>query len=392
MAAPAEGSKPISDVSKPGQTGATPTTRPIIISHGGMMKDPMVSGSAAASDLEEEAKPVAPVIQTPTRAKVIQPVSVEPPKTEPSEKPAEAEQEAPEESTASPEPVSDEAVVDAVIEQATTKKKDGRLSEEEIKQQEAINKLITDKTYFVPIGQVRRRHRRYALLVSLVIALLVVGGLTYAIQSGRLKLDSIFSSSKVADTSDTPRPVAVAPIAPVAPKLTAFSNKDVGMSFSYPAEWGSATVTTNAKETTEKGKRTIITFASQPHVSIGLKSADWKDTSKDVNRACTQPGFTAYVAQKTDLGNGRRVVLDKPSLQVYEELTGGLCDDTELTGNVKFAKTTVYPGASVLYQSKVEDKFDLAQRIADYKKDYNKYFPDSLRQQIISLTSSIVQL
>ncbi len=189
MAASSADKKPIMDVSKPGETSAAPTTRPIIAGHRTIMKDPMVSNDVSAPDIEPP-KPAEPESAPSTRAKVIQPpVSVEPAKQEEAkpEEPAAAEPEK--------EPTQDtdssEAVVDAVIDQAVSKKKDDKLTEEDIRQQEAIEKLVADKTYFVPVGQVKRRHRRMALLTVFIIALVLAGLFVYGVQSGRINLDNL---------------------------------------------------------------------------------------------------------------------------------------------------------------------------------------------------------
>ena len=52
MPAPAN-KKPIMDVAKPGDTAATATSRPVIINHGMLVKDPMMQdkGDEAASEL-----------------------------------------------------------------------------------------------------------------------------------------------------------------------------------------------------------------------------------------------------------------------------------------------------------------------------------------------------
>jgi hypothetical protein len=68
------------------------------------------------------------------------------------------------------------AVVDAVAEQATANKtQQGELSPEEQKKQEEVTKLIENKKYFVPIGQVAKRRNKRASLAILVLLVLLVG-------------------------------------------------------------------------------------------------------------------------------------------------------------------------------------------------------------------------
>lgn len=141
------------------------TSRPIIVSHGPQVQDPMMK----PEEVSEEA--VAP---TPSAAKkVIQPLeSTEKPEdtSTPEEKPTE------ESSDAAKEEAKEAAVVDAVAEQADLdKKKAAGPTEEDLKKQEEIEKLITSKKYAVPIGQVAKRRNKRASVVVLVLILLLAG-------------------------------------------------------------------------------------------------------------------------------------------------------------------------------------------------------------------------
>lgn len=198
--AAAKDKKPVMDVSKPGKSPADATTRPIITGHE-MIKDPMVTEDKApmegvtedvpGSDTEE--KPMT----SPIGKKVIQPLSADEEKPEQTEEPAQEEKPEEEKAESSEEkseekkeeaPVTEDAVVDAVLDQVGDKKEETKESEEERKRQEIVDKLVEDKKYFVPIGQVhKRRNNRIALLV-LGALLPVLVGLGLAADAGAINL------------------------------------------------------------------------------------------------------------------------------------------------------------------------------------------------------------
>lgn len=169
----AEKDKPM-DVTKPGKSAPDATARPVIVGHKPMVQqDPMVKDGK--DDIDPEIKTAEEkVAETPHTEKVIEPPkgAEQPAKTEEETKPTET----PEETSTPEEPVSDDsAVVDAVAEQAGAKKKDAELSEEEKKKQEAIAKLIEEKTYFVPIKVASKKRNARWSVVILVLLLLLVG-------------------------------------------------------------------------------------------------------------------------------------------------------------------------------------------------------------------------
>jgi hypothetical protein len=188
MAAASNSKKTVMDVSKPGKTAATATSRPVIITHGALVKDPMVNEEAATDTPVQETQ--API--TPAAKKVIAPLSA----AENAEAKAESEtetdtikQEVAAEETSKKDPVaetkpsekdepesedeteSEEAVVDAVVEQVADKKAQEQAGVEEQKRQELVTKLVADKKYFVPLA-VARRERNGKLGVVFAVALL----------------------------------------------------------------------------------------------------------------------------------------------------------------------------------------------------------------------------
>lgn len=194
------------DVSKPGKTAPDNSSRPVIISHRPIVQDPMVKTdvpSAVEASVVVEEKPVS------HGEKIIQPITAL--ATEPSPTPepdAKTEQSEPAVQDASkdsetekidsppPEPSSteddnSEAVVEAVAGQAdiVSKKKQTELTEADKAKQEALQKLIVDKKYFLPIGQQQhRRNTRTALVGILFIILLAVGGLYALIDAGLISV------------------------------------------------------------------------------------------------------------------------------------------------------------------------------------------------------------
>ncbi len=230
----------VMDVAKPGKSAPATTSRPVIVTHRPMMQDPMVNAAVPAADpVPDATKPTEkPMVHGPkiivplssadglkqtdenTPAEVFAPESTPAPETpvlpaEPESKsptmppektpPAkelepisEPETETPgppqpKPSTDTPKPAEEEeksddgdtdesGVVDAFAEQAAAKKEKTQTDAETQKRQEALNKLIEEKKYFVPVGQVsHRRHTKWALL--LLALLFLVAACTFAIDA-----------------------------------------------------------------------------------------------------------------------------------------------------------------------------------------------------------------
>ena len=174
--------KKLMDVSKPGKTAPSTTAKPVIVGHKPLLQqDPMVnpSGAEDKEEINTEASHAAKVIEPPTEAEQA-PQTDEAEQTEAVETPTEPEKT--EEQTPALEPAKEtepaednSAVVDAVAEQANAKKKTDELSQEEKKKQEAVAKLIEEKTYFVPIKIASRKRNARATIFILIVLLLLVG-------------------------------------------------------------------------------------------------------------------------------------------------------------------------------------------------------------------------
>ena len=165
------------DVTKPGKTPASATSRPIIVGRGPTVQDPMVT-----SDVDAET-PAVEVLAPPSVAKkVIMPLAAAedatPPATTPPEKATESIQ----------DETTDAAVVDAVIEQVTDKKKLELQNAEEKKRSELIEKLVADKKYFVPTKSPHQKRNNRIAILLLSIVLLAVGGVIAAIDAGILDI------------------------------------------------------------------------------------------------------------------------------------------------------------------------------------------------------------
>jgi hypothetical protein len=163
MATTKDNNKKTMDISKPGKTSPDTSGRPVLVTHRPIVQDPMVN-QPDAEEAQYTAEPKKEVVSHTT--KVLQPVDTTLKRDDTEEaKPANDETES-----------EDSAVVDAVVEKAATdtKLREGELSPEDKAKKEKIEKLIADKTYFVPIGQAaRRRNRRVALIIGIITTLLI---------------------------------------------------------------------------------------------------------------------------------------------------------------------------------------------------------------------------
>lgn len=151
----------------------SPSARPIIVGHEPIVRDPMVK----TEEVSEEA-----VAAVPSASKrVIKPLDA-------SEKPGEEPSSTDEQTDAQKEEAKDAAVVDAVAEQADlNKKKADGPTDEDLKKQEEIEKVIASKKYAVSIGQVSRRRNKRAL-VTVVMLLVLLAAFYFAADTGFVSL------------------------------------------------------------------------------------------------------------------------------------------------------------------------------------------------------------
>lgn len=175
-------SNQISDIAKPGSSPASATSRPII-GHRSIMQDPMVAPSnpeETAKEDEEKTTVTDPSTQMAGKGKVIMPAAgseLETNQPEPADTAAvSSEPEASESAVATDEPPKkslEEAAVDAYADEIVKRKK--KPTKEDEQKLAEIQKHIEEKTYFVPVGQVKKRRNKRRFLIFMLILILLAG-------------------------------------------------------------------------------------------------------------------------------------------------------------------------------------------------------------------------
>jgi FtsZ-interacting cell division protein ZipA len=165
------------DVSKPGETPASATSRPVIVGHSPMIKkDPMVRDSIADSENpkdEEESK-----LPIQTHEIKIEPLKEESkPKEEakaeekteekPADKKPKPEEEKPEESK------SESGAVEALAGEVTAKREEQKQKEAAEAKVKEVEKVIESKEFFLPIGQAARRRSAFRFVLVFIVFILV---------------------------------------------------------------------------------------------------------------------------------------------------------------------------------------------------------------------------
>lgn len=304
--------KAVFDVSKPGSTPPDSSSKPIIVSHKPMIKDPMMQEEAAVSEVEETEK----ISSTPKdTGKVIEPLSKdsddnkEEPKKESEEKPPEE----PSDDKTSDDKEKDEvdpksgdsadsAVVDAVLSQAEQKGKKSKEAEALAEREAANNKLIESKKYFVKIKQPKRRRNKRMLLTLIFVILLGLVGVGLAADAELIDINVPFDFiKKSAPTVEQTAPVTestdketdgsaneVADQYVIPDGYVVYENKDLGFKFTYPKEWGDAKLDKSPEsEHLIKGEEFQISFSANENVTVGGAT---KDREHDPNLG--HGGFT----------------------------------------------------------------------------------------------------
>ena len=180
-----EAKKPVMDVEKPGTTPASATSRPIIISKGPAIKDPMVNGTNTDAEEGKDKQPALPL-----KKKTIQPLSEQPKEETDGSEPDTGTTESPKEEI-KPEPSEQspsEAVVPELDASEETEKpasagETPEISEEDRKRQELVEKLMVSKKYFVPIGAAAKKRTARNTTLLFVVFLLIVSGAVLAIDA-----------------------------------------------------------------------------------------------------------------------------------------------------------------------------------------------------------------
>lgn len=208
------------DVSKPGKTEASATSRPIVVTQNEDVEDPMVSPSKVAvieesKETEKEPEETEKTDQKTKdeksllshRGKTIQPVVVEAEaepatqtepvaeaKDEPEPEVKDTEPEAKTEEPALAEEAKTEqssdasngnAEINAVAKQAEAKKAQ-KETEEEIAKRKALQELIDSKKYFIPLDETKKSRSIKAMLIIIIILGLGVAGYAFYMTQGSL--------------------------------------------------------------------------------------------------------------------------------------------------------------------------------------------------------------
>ncbi|MDZ7786518.1 MAG: hypothetical protein U5L95_05385 [Candidatus Saccharibacteria bacterium] len=203
-----EKKKIVDDVTKPGETPANATSRPVIVKHRSVMKDPMMAepnpsqmdekegSSADKTDKTEEDKddPVsrkAPKLQPSPDVSATE--KSDTPEENENENENEKEKENENEKASSPQekppedkeaPTEDNGretgennsgtgAVDVLASEAVKGKKD---SKEQREKREAIEKHIEEKTYFAPIGRISKRRAKIRIILFILFLIALAGG------------------------------------------------------------------------------------------------------------------------------------------------------------------------------------------------------------------------
>ena len=182
------------DVSRPGKVPPSSTSRPTLVTNRIMLKDPMVTEDQAAAE--------APV--KPTNEKVAGETIIAPPDkkeaapAKPEEKPeakADNTETKPEEAK-KPEPSSPEVDESVTTRSETEKKAEKELADAAAKQ-EAFEKIITDKTYVLPIHERGDPKSSSTKMLVVILVLLVL-----AVVAADLLLDAGIVKSTVRPATD----------------------------------------------------------------------------------------------------------------------------------------------------------------------------------------------
>ena len=291
----ADKNKKVMDVSKPSETKAGATSKPVIIGHKPLIGDPMVREDVPVSELsptdhKEVAEQSTEKTESETSPKKI---TIEEHAEEAEAPEEEAKQEAqPKESGMLPDKEEEQAADSAqevVIAKKAIKLKPSVEAEDkvgnaaavntvlgdaqgvkeaevaELERQEAAEKLAASGQYRVKLSGSSRHHgsklRSIPMLVLLL--LLVAGVLAYlAVDSGFIKSDinlpfhvfkqdapaapttSVVSQTPSStNTTDSSTPVTATPTIKIPANFTAYKMVDAAVSFAYPTDWGNVLVT-----------------------------------------------------------------------------------------------------------------------------------------------------
>lgn len=177
-----DNSSAVFDVSKPGSTPASPTSRPVIVGHQSAIKqDPLLSGDINA-DKAASTKGPEPAFQR-TAMKKIKPLETKDP--EPTKEIVETEE--PENAESSED--SDKTAIDTLAGEIDQKAQENEQLKAETEHAEKIQALIDNKKYQLPITEGGKKAASERAITWLLIFLLVAAvGAWFAIDAGYLDI------------------------------------------------------------------------------------------------------------------------------------------------------------------------------------------------------------
>lgn len=201
----------LTDVAKPGKSSPSPTSRPVIVTHRPILKDPMVNHE------DESPKPDKPTLKAPSkRAAELESLSI--PKlpvetedapdestTQHEDMPSKESAPAPKkeaDTTASEVADKDDAKVDTPDDAVPTPPLDAKAArpddEDEValaaqeKHVANVQKLIETKKYFLPINSVEKRRAKHTLILGIGVSiLLLLAWANIALDAGLITIDGV---------------------------------------------------------------------------------------------------------------------------------------------------------------------------------------------------------
>ncbi len=218
------------DVTKPGQTPADATSRPIIVGHKKTIDDPMV----VVEDVDTNQGEAPP-------SKKSKPEFVINPSNEEIETPDSPTDTVPEEDTII-EPASEEnvgansAVVNDLVGDVGTKNDQKIADQEARKYAEKINGLVNSKKYFVKTRVPKsKRHLRLVVLLILLVATLLAWYLLAG--PGKDMISPNSDQPALVNSASKDQPDKIVQKTDSASGLVDYKNEELGIAFQHPADW-----------------------------------------------------------------------------------------------------------------------------------------------------------
>ncbi len=339
----------LNDVAKPGSTPPDTSSKPVIVSHKPMMKDPMVNEEAVGSDESEEKSET--VIRKASKNNTVQPIH-------PDTKDETTTNEAKTNDDTSDDKKSDEAL-DAQISEDTTKNNKKKSKQDDDQQAEKIAKLVESKKYFVKVRAPRRKRNKRLVFTLLLIVILSFVGFAALADAEIIDVPVPFDFIKKTQPEVT---VAVIPHAEPKKETTdstakaetqvtpegylVYKNEDIGFKFAYPKEWGTAVLKSDPATS-----ETFLLSFEQPQIGDAKSKTviELRGQKKNVSNAGGDSRYTKgfilkdgkyyyrskdeatddiYVINEVDIlskvinGFGTSLVVDYVGLASYHELDG----------------------------------------------------------------------